>query len=31
MEEPMTTRRGTADAEALGVRPLSMASVLGGA
>jgi uncharacterized protein YbjT (DUF2867 family) len=29
MEEPMTSRRGTADAEALGVRPLSMASVLG--
>ena len=31
MEEPMTTRRGTADAESLGVRPLAMASVLGGA
>jgi uncharacterized protein YbjT (DUF2867 family) len=30
MEEPMTTNRGTADAEALGVRPLPMASVLGG-
>jgi uncharacterized protein YbjT (DUF2867 family) len=30
MEEPMTTGRGTADAEALGVRPLPMASVLGG-
>jgi uncharacterized protein YbjT (DUF2867 family) len=29
MEEPMTTSRGTADAEALGVRPLPMASVLG--
>jgi hypothetical protein len=29
MEEPMTTSRGTADAEALGVRPLSMGSVLG--
>lgn len=29
MEEPMTTQRGTADAEALGVRPLAMASVLG--
>jgi uncharacterized protein YbjT (DUF2867 family) len=29
MEEPMTTIRGTADAEALGVRPLSMGSVLG--
>lgn len=29
MEEPMTTARGTADAEALGVRPLSMAAVLG--
>ena len=29
MEEPMTTRRGTADAEALGVRPRPMASVLG--
>jgi uncharacterized protein YbjT (DUF2867 family) len=30
MEEPMTSSRGTADAEALGVRPLPMASVLGG-
>jgi uncharacterized protein YbjT (DUF2867 family) len=30
MEEPMTSRRGTADAESLGVRPLPMASVLGG-
>jgi uncharacterized protein YbjT (DUF2867 family) len=30
MEEPMTTRRGTADAEALGVRPLPMDAVLGG-
>jgi uncharacterized protein YbjT (DUF2867 family) len=30
MEEPMTTARGTADAEALGVSPLAMASVLGG-
>jgi uncharacterized protein YbjT (DUF2867 family) len=30
MEEPMTSRRGTADAEALGVRPMPMASVLGG-
>jgi uncharacterized protein YbjT (DUF2867 family) len=29
MEEPMTTRLGTADAEALGVRPRPMASVLG--
>jgi hypothetical protein len=29
-EEPMTTARGTADAETLGVRPLAMASVLGG-
>jgi uncharacterized protein YbjT (DUF2867 family) len=29
MEEPMTTSRGTADAEALGVRPLPMARVLG--
>jgi uncharacterized protein YbjT (DUF2867 family) len=29
MEEPMTTARGTADAEALGVRPRSMAAVLG--
>jgi NADH dehydrogenase len=31
MEEPMITRRGTADAEALGVRPMPMASVLGAA
>jgi uncharacterized protein YbjT (DUF2867 family) len=30
MEEPMTSRRGTADAESLGVRPLPMGSVLGG-
>jgi uncharacterized protein YbjT (DUF2867 family) len=29
MEEPMTTERGTADAENLGVRPLGMATVLG--
>ena len=29
MEEPMTTARGTADAEALGVRPRTMAAVLG--
>jgi uncharacterized protein YbjT (DUF2867 family) len=29
MEEAMTTARGTADAEALGVRPMAMASVLG--
>ncbi|HEX5979657.1 MAG TPA: NAD(P)H-binding protein [Thermoleophilaceae bacterium] len=29
MEEPMTTGRGTADAESLGVRPMAMASVLG--
>ncbi len=29
MEEPMTTSRGTADAEALGVRPLGMRAVLG--
>jgi hypothetical protein len=28
MEEPMTTSRGTADAEALGVRPLRMSAVL---
>ena len=28
-EEPMTTERGTADAEGLGVRPRSMAAVLG--
>jgi uncharacterized protein YbjT (DUF2867 family) len=31
MEEPMTTSRGTADAESLGVNPLPMARVLGGA
>ena len=31
MEEPMTTARGTADAEQLGVRPLPMDAVLGGA
>jgi len=30
MEEPMTTPRGTADAEALGVIPLRMSAVLGG-
>jgi uncharacterized protein YbjT (DUF2867 family) len=29
MEEPMTTRRGTADAESLGVTPLAMGAVLG--
>jgi NADH dehydrogenase len=29
MEEPMTSARGTADAEALGVRPRSMSAVLG--
>jgi NADH dehydrogenase len=29
MEEPMTTPRGTADAEALGVRPRPMSAVLG--
>ncbi len=29
MEEPMTTGRGTADAEALGVTPLPMSAVLG--
>jgi uncharacterized protein YbjT (DUF2867 family) len=29
MEEPMTTARGTADAESLGVNPLSMSAVLG--
>ena len=29
MEEPMTTAKGTADAEALGVSPLPMRSVLG--
>jgi NADH dehydrogenase len=31
MEEAMVTSRGTADAEALGVRPLPMRAVLGGA
>jgi NADH dehydrogenase len=31
MEEPMTTRQGTSDAQALGVQPLAMARVLGGA
>ncbi|HWH45452.1 MAG TPA: NAD(P)H-binding protein [Thermoleophilaceae bacterium] len=31
MEIPMTTRRGTSDAEALGVSPLAMGSVLGAA
>lgn len=31
MEEPMTTPRGTADAEALGVNPLRMSAVLGSA
>jgi hypothetical protein len=30
MTEPMTTPRGTADAEALGVIPLRMSAVLGG-
>jgi NADH dehydrogenase len=30
MEIPMTTRRGTADAESLGVTPLRMETVLGG-
>ena len=30
MEEPMTTPRGTADAESLGVTPLRMSAVLGG-
>ena len=30
LEEPMVSERGTADAEALGVRPLRMAAVLGG-
>ena len=30
MEEPMTTGRGTADAESLGVIPLRMSAVLGG-
>jgi uncharacterized protein YbjT (DUF2867 family) len=29
LEEPMTTARGTADAESLGVMPLSMGAVLG--
>jgi uncharacterized protein YbjT (DUF2867 family) len=29
MEEPMTSRRGTADAESLGVTPLRMSAVLG--
>ena len=29
MEEPMTTARGTADAESLGVNPLAMGAVLG--
>jgi uncharacterized protein YbjT (DUF2867 family) len=29
MEEPMTTSRGTSDAESLGVRPLAMEAVLG--
>ena len=29
MEEPMTTSGGTADAEALGVRPVAMATILG--
>lgn len=31
MEEPMTSSRGTADAEALGVTPLRMSAVLGSA
>jgi hypothetical protein len=31
MEEPMTTPRGTADAESLGVTPQAMPAVLGGA
>jgi uncharacterized protein YbjT (DUF2867 family) len=31
MEEPMTTTRGTADIEALGVTPLRMSAVLGSA
>lgn len=31
LEEPMTSPRGTADAEALGVTPLRMRAVLGGA
>ena len=30
MEEPMTSGRGTADAEALGVTPLAMPAVVGG-
>ena len=30
LEEPMTTSRGTADAESLGVNPLRMEAVLGG-
>jgi uncharacterized protein YbjT (DUF2867 family) len=30
LEEPMTTVRGTADAESLGVNPLTMGAVLGG-
>jgi hypothetical protein len=29
MEIPMTTPRGTADAESLGVNPLRMSAVLG--
>ena len=29
MEEPMTSGRGTADAESLGVKPLPMSAVLG--
>jgi hypothetical protein len=29
LEEPMTTERGTADIEQLGVTPLSMPAVLG--
>jgi NADH dehydrogenase len=31
MEEPMTSPRGTADAESLGVNPLRMSAVLGAA
>ncbi len=31
LEQPMTSARGTADAEALGVTPLRMSAVLGGA
>ena len=31
MEEPMTSRLGTADAQELGVTPLPMAAVLGAA